>query len=1051
MISKKLFGFAAALVCLAVTFGAHAQNMTVRGTVSDAVGPIAGAVVLSGNANAVTDLDGAYSITVPSNAVLEVSCLGYATQQIPVNGRATINIILQEDAEMLQEAVALGYGAQTKKKDLSASVGIVNNADQLAARPVTSTEGMLQGQIPGVSVSYNSGSPDSAPTIIIRGQGSQKKEDVLWVVDGVPGAPITSMNEIESIVVLKDAASAAIYGATSGAGGVILVTTKKAKEGISVEYDLVTGIRHASNLPQPLTAEEEIKMRTISSQNAGITLDTGWDPAINPWIATTRTNWMNEVFRDAFYQRHSATLNYGTDKFKSRLTFSYSDNPGVLVGTFAKNIGVRFNGEYQMNKWVKISQNLHFSDDNSRGTDTGSSHTGTILSALYMPPSAEAYASAGPYAGSFGGTTTEDPAYIAKYGSNFAGLHGDAVNPLRLLLADTDYNHRIRFWTTTGLEIANIVKGLKLVDQFSYSISSRYQKQFTPMRPEIGKPSLTNSLYEGSNRDDGWRNELTLTYDRTFGKHTVGALGAFTANRDWSRSFSMRASSFAIEDPSMQYFSQAGEYGVPTDGFSQDANLAFVARASYSFDDRYFVTASWRRDIAGRLPNAHNYGDFPAVTGAWKISSEPFFPKIDAVNLLKVRASWGRVGNLGSIDWHYKSPTLSNMGDATDNRMAGRELGGQKRGSTYSLSEAFNSRLTWETSEQFDLGVDIDLFKDRLSLSMDYYNKRTFNLIQKQSTDWPTSIGINPMLVNLGEINNRGFEIAASWHDKIGKDWTYYVSGNFAYNRNRVVDTGVFDANQNAAPWIGNGTGSSSAYGLETTEIYRSENGQPLNSFYMIPCEGIFQSEEDVYDHQKDGKLIQPGARPGDLKFTDVNGDGVINTDDRVYLGCPTPQYTFALSAGFNWKGLNVDVMFQGVAGNKIAYMAKQLILADVEGNFSRSKEILNAWSPTNRDSTIPILSRNDPNGNLQTPSSWYLEDGSYLRLKNLTIGYDFTKLLRKIPHFAQRGSGLNIYFSAENLLTFTKYSGMDPEVGGYDTLTYPVHKVFAFGLKLNY
>ena len=1046
MLSKKLFGLFAGIMMFAASFGAVAQNMTVRGTVSDNVGPIVGAVVLSGGANAVTDMNGAFTINVPSNAVLEVSCLGYVSQEVPVNGRTNIDIVLAEDVEVLQEAVALGYGAQTKKKDLSASVGIVSNPEKLAGRPVTSTTGMLQGQIPGVVVSYTNGSPTSSPSILIRGQGSQKGDSVLWVVDGVPGAPITSMNDIESIVVLKDAASAAIYGATSGAGGVIIVTTKKAQKGIHVEYDLVTGIRHASNLPEPLTAEEEIQMRTISSKNAGITLDTGWDPAVNPWIATTRTNWMDEIFRDALYQRHSATLNYGTDQLKSRLTFSYSNNPGVLVGTYQNDFGIRYYGEYQMNKWIKITENLSFSDGGGRGTDTGSSHTGTILSALYMPPSAEAYATAGPYAGSYGGTTTEDPEYIAKYGNNFAGLHGDAVNPLRLLLADNIYDHSISFWTTTGLEIANIVKGLKFVDQFSYNIGSGYRKTFTPKRPEIGKPSLTNSMTEEARRSDGWRNEATLTYDRTFGKHTVGALGAFTANRDWNRKFSMTASSFDIEDPSMQYFAMAGSYGTPYDEYNNDANVAMVGRLSYSFDDRYFVTASYRRDIAGRLPKEHNYGDFPAVTGAWKISSEPFFPKTDAINLLKVRASWGRVGNLGSIGWYYKSPVLTNMGDVNDNRMSGREQGGQKRGATYTLAEAFNSSLTWETSEQFDLGLDVDLFQDRLSMSVDYYNKRTFNLIQNQSTDWPTSIGINPMLVNLGEINNRGVEFVATWRDKVGQDFNYYVTGNFAYNRNRVVDTGVFDSEGKAAPWTGGG-----GYGLETTAIYRSENGQPLNSFYMIPCEGIFQSEEDVYDHIKDGKLIQPGARPGDLKFTDVNGDGKISTDDRVYCGSPAPLYTFALSAGFNWKGFNVDMMLQGVAGNKIAYMAKQLIVADVEGNFSRSRDILNAWSPENRDSTIPILSRNDPNGNLQTPSSWYLEDGSYLRLKNLTVGYDFTKLLRKAPHFAERGSSLNVYFSAENLFTLTKYSGMDPEVGGYDTLTYPVHKVFAFGLKLNY
>ena len=298
-----------------------------------------------------------------------------------------------------QEAVALGYGAQTRKKDLSASVGIVNNADELAARPVTSTQAMLQGQIPGVVISANGGSPDSTPGILIRGQGSRNGDSVLWVVDGVPGAPITSMNDIESIVVLKDAASAAIYGATSGAGGVILVTTKKAGKGVHVEYDLVAGVRAASNLPTPLDAQQEIEMRKLSYANAGLTIPVGWDVSKNPWIGETRTKWMDEIFRNAFYQRHAVTLNYGAENFKSRLTFSYQDNPGVLINTFRKDLGIRYNGEYDLNKWLKITENMSFSDGSAKGTDTGSAYTGTILSAIYMPASAEAYASAGPYAG----------------------------------------------------------------------------------------------------------------------------------------------------------------------------------------------------------------------------------------------------------------------------------------------------------------------------------------------------------------------------------------------------------------------------------------------------------------------------------------------------------------------------------------------------------------------------------------------------------------------------------------------------------------------------
>ena len=1043
MISKKLFGFAAGLMCLVAAFSAQAQNLTVRGTVSDAVGPIAGAVVLSGNANAVTDLDGNYTITVPSNAVLEVSCLGYKNQQVAVNGRANINIVLEEDAEILQEAVALGYGAQTKKKDLSASVGIVNNADELAARPVANTESMLQGQIPGVTISNNGGSPDATPQIIIRGQGSRNGDSVLWVVDGVPGAPITSMNDIESIVVLKDAASAAIYGATSGAGGVILVTTKKGSKGIHVDYDFVSGFRSASNLPKPLNAEQEIEMRKISYANAGLDLPVGWDTTKNPWVGTTRTNWMDEIFRTAFYQRHAVTLNYGSEHLKSRLTFSYQDNPGVLVGTYRKDLGIHYAGDYQMNKYIKITEDLSWGDTSSRGTNTSSAYTGTVLSAIYMPASAEAYATAGPNAGSYGGTTTEDPAYIAQYGNNYADIHGDAVNPLRLLLGDTQYNHTNKFWTTTGLEIANIVKGLKFRSSFTYNISQNLYKNFSPKRTEIGKPMLNNSLEWSSYKHEGWRTENTLTYDRTFGKHTVGALLSTTANREWERGYQLTGKDFDDESEYLQYIAFAGSTN-GTDWYSgDDANVAFVARGSYSYDDRYFVTASWRRDYAGRLPKGHNKGDFPAVTAAWKISSEPFFPQTDVIDQVKIRASWGRVGNLGSIGWNYKSANLSKS-TWNEQGIYGVENNAMW-GTFWYPSKAVNQNLTWETSEQVDAGLDIDLFKDRLSLSIDYYNKRTFNLIQDQSMGWPQTIGLDPMKVNQGEINNQGIEVLGNWKDRVSKDFSYYVNANFAWNKNTVVSTGVVDDEGNAAAWTGGGDFRMMPW------IYQTEAGQPLNSYYVIKTAGIFQSDAEAAAYTKDGNRIQPAAVAGDLKFVDANNDGKIDNNDRQYVGSAMPKFTYALSAGLNWKNFNFSMMWQGVAGNKIAYVGKQMILGDFEGNFNRSAEIMNAWSSTNTGSKIPRLSKTDPNGNFSTPSDWYIEDGSYIRLKNITIGYDLTSALRKLTHFAERGSSLNVYFSGENLLTITKYSGMDPEVGGFDALLYPVSRVFAFGIKLTY
>ena len=455
------------------------------------------------------------------------------------------------------------------------------------------------------------------------------------------------------------------------------------------------------------------------------------------------------------------------------------------------------------------------------------------------------------------------------------------------------------------------------------------------------------------------------------------------------------------------------------------------------------MTASWRRDYAGRLPASHNYGDFPAVTGAWKVSSEPFFPKNDVVNLLKLRASWGRVGNLGSIDWTYKS---ANLNSSTWNEGA---IYGVESNSYWGVfwypQKSVNQLLTWETSQQFDAGLDIDLFKDRLSMSLDYYNKRTFNLIQEQTMGWPQTIGLDPMMVNQGEIRNSGFEFVANWNDKVSKDFSYHVSGNLAYNKNEVISTGVLDGEGKAGKWTGGGDFRLVPW------IYQSEAGQPLNSFYVIKTAGIFQSDAEAAAYTKDGNRIQPNAVAGDLKFVDFNNDGKIDDGDRQYVGSAMPKYTFALSGGFNWKGLTFDMMLQGVAGNKIAYVGKQMILSDVEGGFNRVTDILNAWSPTNTGSTIPRLSKNDPNGNFSRPSDYYIENGSYLRLKNVTIGYDLTKALQTLSHFADRGSTCRVYVSGENLLTLTKYSGMDPEMGGYDTIKYPVSRVFAFGIKLNY
>lgn len=1024
---------------------AYSQQISVKGIVKDQIGePVIGAnVLVRGTTNGViTNVNGEFILSASKSDVLVVSFVGYTTQEIPVSEKQ-MTIVLKEDTELLDEVVVLGYGANTRKQDLSASVGIISNTDELAARPVTSTESMLQGQLPGVTIQANGGDPTSTPNIVIRGQGSQNGDNVLWVVDGVPGAPITSMNDIESIVVLKDAASAAIYGAQSGAGGVVLVTTKKAKEGApTLTYDGTFGFRQATNLIEPLNAEEQVEMRRRSYENAGQALPDGWNVTKNPWVGTTRTDWMDAIFRTAFYQRHNIALNVGTDKSSSRLSLSFDNDQGTLINTYKKNLALRYNGKMQLNKWITISEDLVWKNTTSRSKETDNdAYTGPILSAVYMPASATIY---NPLDGSYGGTTTEDPAYIEKYGSNFADAHGDAVNPVRLLEAENLYNKTSDVWSTTSLEIGNVLPGLKFVSRFTYNLQNYYYKKFNPIRDEVGKPNLSNNVQEQSYRMDAWKTENTLTYDNTFGKHTVGALFSTTADHYSKRGLEAIGKDLSSEAAYLQYMAYANSTEVLDYLTGPDANVSMIARLAYSYDDRYFVTASWRRDYAGRLPKEHNFGDFPAVTLGWKISNEKFFKKNDIVNLLKLRASWGRVGNLGSIDYNYKSPLLSKN---TYSEQAQYGVTSNQLWNNFAYySTALNPNLTWETSEQYDLGLDMEMFNNRLSLSMDYFDKRTFNLIQPQPMNWPSTMGLDAMLVNLGEVRNRGFELSIGWNDRINKNFSYFVTGNFSYLKNWVSDIGVKNEDGTPGVWTDDKSFRS------VKDIYQTTEGEPLNSFHLIQTAGIFQSDEEAAAYvDKNGKRIQPDAKKGDLKFVDYDGDGTIGFGDRQYMGSATPKTTFAWTLGFTWKKLSFSAMFQGVGGAQAMNVSKYMLLSDVEGNFNRSREILNAWSPDNRGSNIPILSKNDNNGNFSTASDWYLEDASYLRLKNVTLSYDLSDVFCKWSHLNDRNSRLSVFLSGENLATITRYSGMDPECGGWDALKYPVSRVFSLGVKLTY
>ncbi len=994
--------------------------------------PIIGASVLikGTNKGAMTDYDGKFAISgISPNAKLTVSYVGMKNETVAVKGRKYISIVLQEDNALLSDLVVVGYG-KMKKGDLSASVASVANLDALKERPITSAAEMLQGQIPGVTVIADGGHPDATPRITIRGMGSRNGEAPLYVVDGVPGAPF-NFSDVVSMTVLKDAASAAIYGAHAGSAGVILVTTKQAEEGkTTLEFSSVTGFSAASNLPQSLTIEEQRRVREASLKDIGQVLEEGWNLEKNPYIGQTRTDWVDAIFRTAPFQRYNVALSGGTKSFSNRLSAEYSDRQGTLISTYKKELTLRLNSSFSFGKYFRVREDLSWKNTQSRGTNTASAESGVILSALMMPRNAEVYNPDG----TFGGTAPmPESEYAKKYG-DYSGIHGDAINPVRTLSADFVNNNADQITSSTFFDVIEPIKGLNFTSRFTYKLGNYFGKNFRPRRPEPGKPDGRNTLNYSAQRFTSWDFENTLTYDRVFKKHNIGLMASTTASEYLYRGFDAAAQDFANETEALMYFTQAQKSLPATDGYAKDRNLSYVGRLSYSYADRYFATVSMRRDYAGRLPEGKKYGDFPSATLAWKITSEDFMPKTDILNMLKLRASWGRIGNLGSIGMGYAYPLLSSYIKKDRGMQVGKDCPINTNGKY--LGKGFNPLLTWETSEQLDFGLDLAMFNNRLNITADYFIKNTMGLIKEQDSGWTNSIGIGAMLVNDGQIQNKGLELSINWADKLG-DVNYWLGANMATLTNKVTNIGIANDKGEKPVWT---DGAS----FKDLSPYRTEEGQPLYSFWLVESQGVFKSQAEIDAHKFNGQPIQPNAKIGDLKFNDKNGDGKISDEDRVFMGNAMPKLTYSFNGGLSWNNFTFGMMLQGVGGVKVFNAYKYTTLNESVSNFNRSNKILKALDGPNDE--VPRISKADNNANFATNSDYYLESGDYLRIKNISLGYSFKHLLPKL-------GALDLTLSVDNLATFTSYTGIDPEVGGigFDAGQYPVSRTYSLSFKLKF
>ncbi|VVV00465.1 TonB-dependent receptor SusC [Mesonia oceanica] len=1014
------------LICMISISGVMAQTIVDGTVVSKSDGlPIPGVTVIPNEQQqqgVLTDFDGNFTLSLEENVgTIKVSYMGFATQEVAYEGNTQLRVELVEQVNSLNEIVLIGYGT-SEKKDLTSAVATVKNIENIQSRPVSNFSEFLQGNLPGVTVTQDGGDPSSSPKITIRGLGTLNGQEPLRVVDGVPyyGPPINP-NDIESVSVLKDAASAAIYGAQASSG-VIVIETKKGKSGkMRVNIDTYTGFQSANNLPTPLNAEENNFVYNTAAGNAGASPLSAHDPEQNPWGTVTRTDWMDEIFRDAALYNVNASISGASEKANYMTSFGYNKVNGVLIGTGKDRYSFRVKSDYNLTDKISIGENIYFSKTEAVGTNTNSGYSGAIINAIYMPAAASVYNEDGSYQG-----------VVPERLSDFGGAYGDVYNPVALLKRPTTTSP-VNYLNPNVYLNYDIIDGLKFKTNYSYALTDSKYKQFKPRIPEIGRSNAQNYLYQSYEDTNRWIWDNQLSYKNSFGNHNINLTAIYSAQHTDYEYYYQEGRGFANEQSYNQYMGNASELRPTQTNVWEDALTSAIGRAMYNYDQTYYLSASIRRDETSRLSTENQSDYFPSVSGAVRLSNLPGIENIYTINDLKLRASWGEIGNIQTVGYYSFDVPLANsiavLGEEGTNDANGLYVERQS-----------NPNLKWETSESFDLGLDASLFNNKLSLTADYFSKTTKGMIIPGLADLHQ--GTAAADVNGGEVKNTGWELALSYAGSV-EDFSYNIFGNVSHIDNELVNLDGY--NSAGIDYIQH---SDQVRGV--LRPFRSAVGENLYSYYLVPAQGIFQSQEEVEAYTHNGNLIQPNAQAGDLKFEDVNNDGKINSEDRKFSGSYLPDFTYSFGFNFNYKNWDLNTLFQGVAGVKAFNAYKYSTYnASLQG-YNLDNRVLGAWSPENTGSAIPRLATSDDNSNFGTNSTWYLENASYLRLKNVTLGYTLPKTaMNRIFE----GSSLRIYVSADNIFTITDYEGMDPEVGnnGLDIGKYPLSSKYVVGLSLSF
>lgn len=972
----------------------------------------------------ITDLDGRFTLTVTTkNPVIIVSYIGYSQQELTASGNQ-LNIKLKEDAMALDEVVVVGYGVQ-KKSLVTGAIASVKGSE-LEMTGIMRADDALQGKTPGVQIISNSGQPGTSTSIRIRGVGTNGTAQPIYIVDGMAVGDIEYLNpaDIESIEVLKDAASSAIYGARGG-NGVILVTTKKGSEGkTSVTANFSYGIQNLARKVDVLNAKEYCILQNEAARNGGQPL-----PFTEEQIAgyNKGTDWQEAVlYRNAPTMQAQVSLSGGDKKGSFLTSASYFNQDGILAKGKSnfKRITVNLNSERRFfDDHLKVGENVSLSKVERQSVTQNSLTAGPLVSALNMDPLTPVYDS-----------KNEDPLYGGFGSSKYVSQ--EIVNPVARIHYSYGNSNYFKLIGSAFAEI-NFLKDFKYRFSIGTERTWNVSYGYTPLYRLNSTTGNTTANGASQSMENTWSMsyENVLNWGHTYGVHTVSALIG-TSYIDRSATFmSGNRNDLIIDDPEYAYLSMATAATAGVSGGMRNPSrlLSYFGRANYSYDDRYMMTFTLRRDGSSRFGPNNRFGTFPSVSVGWNLMNERFMSRFNWLNALKLRASWGRNGNENIGDFQYMS-TISTYGLGY---AFGSQLDGQAISTGAAPTKVLSPDLKWETIEQTNIGVDATFF-NCLTVNLDYYRKNTKDLLLTSPT--PLFLGNTFPTMNAGSVRNEGFEAFVSYKKRINK-LNMTVSANMAYNKNEVTYVGTYTG-------FVAGTTVQGMSGAVT----RMEKGYPMAYFWGYKTMGIFQNQEEVnsYIHiNEDGtkQLIQPDAKPGDFRFQDTNNDGVIDDNDRQNLGNPYPDVTYGFNLNLEYRGFDLTINTSGTIGNKVFSVLRRMDLP--MSNYQ--SWALGRWHGEGTSNSIPRVTTNDTNQSWSKPSDFHVKDGSYFRVRNIMLGYT-TKLLKN--YYIE---SLRVYASVNNLFTFTKYEGYDPEIGGgvmstgVDSGVYPHPRTVSFGINVTF